>query len=188
VKSLFLLSDAKTTDACEKSFKDQGAKTLYRGPFGLMMLNKPVSELDTKGCEGKAFANQPLELEPPAKVKTNSGANNVLDLPTLLRLIPTEEMGAISFTNQNPTYDGRGVTVAILDTGVEIDHPMLRQTPSGENKVIDFQDFSGEGKFDLSNVTVAEDGSFKAADGSAYQAKNIKGSEFAFGIFKYLYR
>lgn len=46
-------------------------------------------------------------------------------------------------------YTGKGVTIAILDTGVDPDHEMLRATADGRIKIVDWQDFTTEG-----NVTV----------------------------------
>jgi Subtilase family/Bacterial pre-peptidase C-terminal domain len=42
----------------------------------------------------------------------------------------------------HPTWDGRGVTVGILDTGTSLDHPSLLTTSTGERKVIDWVTFT----------------------------------------------
>jgi hypothetical protein len=34
-------------------------------------------------------------------------------------MMPKEEIGATKFLQEHPTYDGRGCTVAIFDTGVD---------------------------------------------------------------------
>ena len=49
------------------------------------------------------------------------------------------------FTNANPESDGRGVVIAVMDTGVDPSIPGLTRTPDGEVKVIDLQDFTGQG-------------------------------------------
>jgi len=46
-------------------------------------------------------------------------------------------------------YTGKGVTIAVLDTGIDPDHEMLRATADGRIKIVDWQDFTTEG-----NVTV----------------------------------
>jgi hypothetical protein len=38
----------------------------------------------------------------------------------------------------HPAWDGRGVTVGILDTGISLDHPSLLTTSTGERKIIDW--------------------------------------------------
>ncbi|MFI1093816.1 S8 family serine peptidase [Streptomyces sp. NPDC020917] len=52
--------------------------------------------------------------------------------------LPTADTGAVDFVKQHPSWDGRGVTVGILDTGVDLDHPALRTTTTGERKVADW--------------------------------------------------
>ncbi|HEY8394230.1 MAG TPA: S8 family serine peptidase [Thermaerobacter sp.] len=42
---------------------------------------------------------------------------------------------------------GRGVTVAVVDTGVDPAHPALARTPDGRAKLVDFVDLTGEGAF-----------------------------------------
>lgn len=54
------------------------------------------------------------------------------------------------YLNANPTYDGRGVVIAVLDTGVDMGVSGLDRLPDGGVKVVDAQDFSGEGGVDLS--------------------------------------
>ncbi len=62
------------------------------------------------------------------------------------------------FVQANPNHDGRGVVIAILDTGVDPSIPGLTTTPDGEVKVIDIQDFSGEGDTDLHRVLATDNG------------------------------
>ena len=52
---------------------------------------------------------------------------------------------ATQFTDKHPTWDGRGVVVAVLDTGVDPSVPGLRKTSAGKQKVIGARDFSGQG-------------------------------------------
>lgn len=53
--------------------------------------------------------------------------------------------GVAEFQNKYPEYDGRGTIVLILDTGVDMGVEGLTTTSTGEIKVIDAQDFTGQG-------------------------------------------
>jgi subtilisin family serine protease len=58
--------------------------------------------------------------------------------PRVNPYMPTQDIGAAQFVNANPTWDGRGVTIGIVDTGVTLDHPSLLTTSTGERKIIDW--------------------------------------------------
>jgi len=66
--------------------------------------------------------------------------------------MPLASTGADRFVRQHPTYDGRGVLIAILDTGVDPGVPGLRTTSTGDPKLVDLRDFSGEGLVPLARV------------------------------------
>ncbi len=72
--------------------------------------------------------------------------------------LPLNTCAVDQFLQQYPQHDGRGVVIAILDTGVDPSIPGLTQTPDGQTKVIDVQDFTGEGDVDLHRVNVDEQG------------------------------
>ena len=60
--------------------------------------------------------------------------------------MPTQDTGAAQFVDANPTWDGRGVTIGIVDTGVSLDHPSLTTTSTGEAKIVDW--VTGSSPFD----------------------------------------
>ncbi len=52
--------------------------------------------------------------------------------------MPTGDTGAAQFALANPSWDGRGVTIGIVDTGISLDHPSLTTTSTGERKIVDW--------------------------------------------------
>ena len=56
-----------------------------------------------------------------------------------------KDTGVEEFVKLHPEYDGRGTIIFILDTGVDMGIDGLTKTSTGEVKVIDVQDFTGEG-------------------------------------------
>jgi subtilisin family serine protease len=53
--------------------------------------------------------------------------------------MPIRDIGASQFMAANPTFDGRGVTIGIVDTGVSLDHPSLLTTSTGERKIVEWK-------------------------------------------------
>ena len=81
--------------------------------------------------------------------------------------MPIGDTGASQFMAAHPTWDGRGVTVGILDTGVTLDHPSLLTTSTGERKILDWVTYTDP--FDDNDPTWV-----------SMQAQ-VSGSSFAFG-------
>ncbi len=75
-------------------------------------------------------------------------------------LMPAEVIGARSFVAQHPSWDGRGLVVAVLDTGVDPRAPGLQKTTTGAVKVLEARDFSQQGDvvLDLAEVTQTQGG------------------------------
>ncbi|MGY3682776.1 hypothetical protein ACVWXU_006399 [Streptomyces sp. TE33382] len=51
---------------------------------------------------------------------------------------PSFETGAVDFVAQHPKADGRGITIGVLDSGVDLGHPALQKTTTGERKIVDW--------------------------------------------------
>lgn len=73
--------------------------------------------------------------------------------------------GVDKFLAAHPQSDGRGVVIAVLDTGVDPGIPGLTTLPDGGVKVVDVQDFTGDGDVELSWIGLNEDGKLVRDDG-----------------------
>ncbi|MFD9910838.1 S8 family serine peptidase [Streptomyces sp. NPDC059063] len=51
---------------------------------------------------------------------------------------PSFETGAVDFVKKHPKADGRGITIGILDSGVDLRHPALQKTTTGARKITDW--------------------------------------------------
>ncbi|MGH7628555.1 MAG: S8 family serine peptidase [Gemmatimonadales bacterium] len=60
--------------------------------------------------------------------------------------------GVAAFRQAHPTWDGRGVLIGILDTGIDPSVAGLGTAATGERKVLDLRDFSGEGRVALEEI------------------------------------
>src|SRR5207245_2469388 len=122
-------------------------------------------------CGGAAARPAPSPAPAPAAPPTVKGAPEPADataagaepaLPPAIAYIsglrPRRSTGGEQFRAKHPTYDGRGVLMAILDTGVDPAVPGLIVTSAGAPKILDLRDFSGEGRVALSPVAPAADG------------------------------
>lgn len=57
--------------------------------------------------------------------------------------------GVEDFIKLHPQYDGRGTIIIVLDTGVDLGVDGLIKTSEGKVKVIDVQDFTGQGEMNF---------------------------------------
>jgi len=71
--------------------------------------------------------------------------------------MPLAATGVDRFLKAHPDWDGRGVLIGILDSGLDPGIPGLITTSTGQRKILDLRDFSGEGSVPLTRVTPAGD-------------------------------
>ena len=117
----------------------------------------PVPNLPKTGTSAPA----PSTPSPPAAVADASRTAEPAVEPAvayMLGLMPLRSTGVDVFRAAHPTYDGRGVLIAILDSGIDAGAQGLIVTSAGGPKILDLRDFSGEGRIELTPVVPEPDG------------------------------
>ena len=105
--------------------------------------------------------------------------------------LPTRDIGAPQFVAAHPTYDGRGVVIGILDTGIDVLTPELQtaKTLNGTptRKIIDWKNFNDPlsgldpSWVDMKTQVNVSGGSFTSG-GVTYTGVAADGS-YRFGVF-----
>jgi tripeptidyl-peptidase-2 len=83
--------------------------------------------------------------------------------------LSTTDIAAKAFVDAHPQWDGRGVLIAVCDSGVDLGTPGLLKTPDGKAKIIDARVFCDEGKIELEKAEAGSD-----ANGEAWYGKDGK--------------
>jgi subtilisin family serine protease len=97
-------------------------------------------------------ASQSDQLPPPLRPFSQDPR-----LAFQMQKMPLYTTGVPQFLAEHPAYDGRGILIAILDSGIDAGIPGLATTSTGERKILDLRDFSGEGRVALDRVKPSHD-------------------------------
>ncbi|GAB0096149.1 Tripeptidyl-peptidase 2 [Sergentomyia squamirostris] len=104
-------------------------------------------------------------------------------------LVPKHETGAANFLAKYPNFDGKDVTIAIFDSGVDSRASGLQFTPRKEVKVIERFDCSGTGDVEMTKkVTANQAGVIVGLSGrqlkisSQMKKVNVCGEEYRVGL------
>jgi len=106
------------------------------------------------------------------------------DTPRVNPYLPTGDTYAAQFGQVFKNWDGKDTTVAVLDSGVDLDSPALATTSHGERKIVDWYNAnsptSGDGTW-VKQSTQTYTGDFTVS-GKAWKAP-ATGGPYTFGVF-----
>ncbi len=81
-------------------------------------------------------------------------------------MLDTSSIGAADFIRANPSADGRGVAIAILDSGVDMGVDGLAATAAGEPRVVVARDFTREAQVECRRTARDPSGGVSAGRGT----------------------
>jgi subtilisin family serine protease len=143
--SLLVVTPRGRTGPVARSLRGIGGKIIYRhNRLGYVRVTVPLRKADKasrlKGIQA-INVDEVLPLpdpRPDGVIDPTPQPPPGAGTPRSNPYMPIRDTGAATFLNQHPTWDGRGVTVGILDTGIDLDHPSLNTTSTGQRKIVDW--------------------------------------------------
>ena len=145
VVSLLIATPREGTNDVAKSVRALGGTVAYRNDkLGYMRVRVPLKKADQASRLGgiqTINVDTVVPLSDPVPTGSQDptpqpppGANT----PRVNPYMPTKDTGAAQFVNAHPTWDGRDTTIGILDTGVDLDNPVVNVTSTGQRKIVDW--------------------------------------------------
>ncbi|WP_432845898.1 S8 family serine peptidase [Amycolatopsis sp. CA-161197] len=105
--------------------------------------------------------------------------------PRVNPYLPTGDTYAAQFGQTFGGWDGKGTTVAVLDSGVDLDSPALAKTSHGDRKIVDWYNAnatnSGDGTW-VQQSTQTYTGTFNSSGRD--RTAPATGGPYTFGLFK----
>jgi len=98
--------------------------------------------------------------------------------------LPKDDLGVSAFQRERPEADGRGVVVAVLDTGVDLLHPALRRRPDGSVKIVDYHDATDAGQVRTTHRATAVDGEITGLSGRTLRLPEKATGEIRLGLVR----
>ncbi|WP_377639526.1 S8 family serine peptidase [Oryzobacter terrae] len=147
--TVLIAAEKGSTKAVAAAVKAAGGFTSTRNDrIGYVRATLPTSAVEKVAGQAKVLAvdlNESIPLPDPSlesKGREGATASGVAapgpSTPESNPYMPTNEIGSVKFKADHPTWDGRGVTVGVIDSGVDLDHPALQKTTTGERKIVDW--------------------------------------------------
>lgn len=145
--TMMLAAESGKADDVEARVRSLGGTVGFRDDkVGYVRATLPIGKVDDaaelRGVLASDLAETLAVPEPadlsrkPRKAGRSPGPDATT--PDANPYLPTQDIGAVSFRKAHPQYDGRGVTIGILDSGVDPEHEALATTTTGEDKLVDW--------------------------------------------------
>ncbi len=188
VVSLLIATPRKGTKIVAESVRALGGTVAYRNDrLGYMRVRVPLRKADqTSRLSGIQTIN--VDTIVPLTDPSPTGSQDPTpqpppgaDTPRVNPYMPTRDTGAAQFVNAHPTWDGRDTTIGILDTGVDLDNPVVNLTSTGQRKIVDWVTYTdpltdGDPTWRLSAGTVNVVGGAFTAFATAYTGVPVDGT------------
>jgi subtilisin family serine protease len=144
--TVMLATDRKTTKSVVRSLEAAGGWVgTINDKLGYVRASVPTGSVERVSKLSAVSAvdlDETVPLDPPPATRSGAAAAPVPapgpTTPDANPYMPTREIGSVQFKKDHPTWDGRGITIGILDSGVDLDHPALQKTSTGERKIVDW--------------------------------------------------
>ncbi|NRQ48419.1 S8 family serine peptidase [Aeromicrobium stalagmiti] len=144
--TVMLATDRKATQPVVASLESAGAWVgMVNDKVGYVRASVPTGSVDKVSKLSAVTAvdlDESVKVDPPPATKSGAAAAAVAapgaKTPDSNPYMPTRDIGSVAFKKAHPKWDGRGVTIGVIDSGVDLDHPALQETTTGERKIVDW--------------------------------------------------